>query len=392
MINFLNILGLSMITYSTIKYINYDKNNIKDVLYNIYMENNIYTKHKKVKLTPTIVDSKDYDWGKQLIILIPEGLNPNKFTDNEEIFESALDKKIIIERKRKRIYLSIINKKLKQYDYNKKITKLLKSYHLAGYIGKTLKRDNIILDFTKSTNAHLLVAGYTGTGKSTFIRQLIYGMSKAYNSNHVQFYFSDLKDGGKEAKICYNLSNVTEISTNIEYTNKLIDDMVNEMKERGNLTAKYNKDTFNQLKKEGKTNKPYIIFIIDEFHRLRNQETLNKIELLLSQARSAGIHLILGTQRPSADIIPGTIKANLSSFLSFRTNNELNSRIILDNNKAAHLPTIPRRAIFQTDKCYELQVPLVSNKLFPNNKKMKIINNNIDNNKNEINKEFGRDI
>jgi hypothetical protein len=70
------------------------------MFYIIYICKIIYTNYKKIKLTPTIVESKDYDWGKQLIILIPEGLNPNKFTNNEEIFESALDKKIIIEQKK----------------------------------------------------------------------------------------------------------------------------------------------------------------------------------------------------------------------------------------------------------------------------------------------------
>src|SRR5581483_2391812 len=76
--------------------------------------------------------------------------------------------------------------------------------------------------------------------------------------------------------------------------------------------------------------------------------------------RAAGIHLLCCTQRPDAEAVPGQLKANLPGTVAFRVRAELNSDILLGDKRAAHLPPIPGRALWQFARTEECQVPFVS--------------------------------
>ena len=77
---------------------------------------------------------------------------------------------------------------------------------------------------------------------------------------------------------------------------------------------------------------------------------------ILCLARALGIHVIVSTQRPDRDVLPGQLKANIPAALCFKVKNEINSGIVLDNNKADLLPRIKGRAIWQFDVEREVQV------------------------------------
>ena len=116
---------------------------------------------------------------------------------------------------------------------------------------------------------------------------------------------------------------------------------VREMESRYQLFAGSkvrNIEGYNNLNPDKKM--PYILIIVDEFADLMNvaaKEVEVLIQRLTQKARAAGIHLILATQRPSADVITGVIKSNIPSRISFMVESNLNSRIILDEGGAESL-------------------------------------------------------
>jgi len=106
-----------------------------------------------------------------------------------------------------------------------------------------------------------------------------------------------------------------------------------------------------------RTKMNYHLVVIDEYANLReNKEIQAKVDKLLRICRAVGIYFIICTQRPSAETVPGLIKANTQAVLAFAVKNQVNSRILLDNDKAADIE-IPGRAIYQQgSKDKEVQV------------------------------------
>lgn len=338
------------------------------ILKSVFLVKKIYVEIGGTKLFPTIVENREGKRVDKLVILIPKGLSYKEFYTTQHAFETALDGEIKIEHKGKRVYMSIYKKQLEiRIPFSQEIIDELKEKQLSFPIGYTREGKLIVFDLTNPVTAHLLIGGYTGTGKSSFIRQVIYALSKVYNSKYLNIYFADLKDGGKEAKVASGLDHVKDIAITKQQTKLMITDICDMIEDRGNKLAGLKIDTLHEAKRKGfLLNIPFVVFVIDEFHRLKNDsDSMEGIELLLATARSIGIHLILGTQRPDAQIVPGIIKANLSSVMCFRTKDGVNSRIILDNENASNLPSIPGRGIFATDKEVIVQVPFIDNNVFP---------------------------
>ncbi len=138
-------------------------------------------------------------------------------------------------------------------------------------------------------------------------------------------------------------------------------DMVNRM----DLLLKNKTPKIQEYKEK---NLPYRVLIIDELSQLSpelaSDEAVKKMRKTAHQiltdiiclSAALGIHVILSTQRPDKSVLPGQLKANMPAAISFAVKNGINSRIILDNDKAAELPPIVGRAIWQWDKEREVQV------------------------------------
>ncbi|MFW6311227.1 MAG: FtsK/SpoIIIE domain-containing protein [Nanoarchaeota archaeon] len=341
-------------------YINNPKN-AKETLHNVFITNNIYIKKENDIILPTIIKNKNKEWGKQLIILIPQGLSHKKITDNVDLFETALDKEVEIEHKGKRIYMKIFNNRLKKYyPYKKEIHHNLEKYKLGFPIGYT-KTGFRYLELTKTFH-HLLVGGIMGSGKSVFIRQGLYAMCQVYPKSYLNIYPIDLK-GGLEAKPFSNIPQVIDIAKNKNEAIEMIYYLNNEI-----LNERITK-----LENEGVTNinnsnldLPYILIVFDEFAEVSSiGKAMEGIERLLRICRFAGMHLIIATQRPDRKIVQGQQKANIPATVAFKTRNGVNSRILLDDESSAELPNISGRGILQTNKNEIIQVPyLKTNKIY----------------------------
>ncbi|MDR0985284.1 MAG: DNA translocase FtsK [Endomicrobium sp.] len=216
-------------------------------------------------------------------------------------------------------------------------------------LGKTIDGLSYITDLI--TMPHMLIAGTTGSGKSIGIHSIIISiLYKAY-PNEVKLMLIDPKRVEmliyKNIPHLYNpctssnkaciITNPKEAVIALKKLSSIMDDRYSKFaKEAVRNIEEYN----NKMVLLKKQKEFYIVTIIDEFADLMlvaQKETEHYIQRLSQMARAVGIHLILSTQRPSVNIITGTIKANLPARLSFQTASKIDSRVILDSFGAENL-------------------------------------------------------
>ena len=205
-------------------------------------------------------------------------------------------------------------------------------------VGKDVGGEVVVCDLEKIP--HLLIAGQTGSGKSAGLNSLIVSLLYKASPDDLRFILVDPKrvEFSKFRGMPHSLFEKTITEPN-EALNAL-KWAENEMNRRYTVLSKYScskLSEYNSLPdvKSGKINKlPHIVIIVDELANLMMSavggEIESKVSSIAALARAAGIHLIVATQRPSADVITGTIKANLTSRIAFRVPDATNSRIILD--------------------------------------------------------------
>lgn len=201
---------------------------------------------------------------------------------------------------------------------------------------------------------HLLVAGSTGSGKSVFMNTLIGSLIARHTAKDLRFIMIDPKMVEMAA---YNALPhmarpvVTDAQTDAK---QVLNEVVAEMEDRYQkmrAVGVRNIDGFNELIKTRKRNEfiefdgrwapmPYLVLIIDEMAdmmMLLGKDAEQPITRIAQKARAAGIHMVIATQRPSAEVVTGLIKANFPTRVAFRVLSGIDSRTILDQNGAETL-------------------------------------------------------
>lgn len=206
-------------------------------------------------------------------------------------------------------------------------------------LGKDVTGNTIISSIANMP--HLLIAGATGSGKSVCINTIIMSILYKARPDEVKLIMIDPKV--VELNVYNNIPHLLiPVVTNAKKAQFSLNWAVQEMEKRYQLFAKNNvKDmqSYNEL--DTITEKmPQIVIIIDELADLMMvaaTEVEDAICRLAQMARAAGMHLIVATQRPSVDVITGTIKANIPSRISFQVSSQIDSRTILDMSGAEKL-------------------------------------------------------
>lgn len=206
-------------------------------------------------------------------------------------------------------------------------------------LGKDVTGNTIISSIANMP--HLLIAGATGSGKSVCINTIIMSILYKARPDEVKLIMIDPKV--VELNVYNNIPHLLiPVVTNAKKAQFSLNWAVQEMERRYQLFAKNNvKDmqSYNEL--DTITEKmPQIVIIIDELADLMMvaaAEVEDAICRLAQMARAAGMHLIVATQRPSVDVITGTIKANIPSRISFQVSSQIDSRTILDMSGAEKL-------------------------------------------------------
>ncbi len=313
---------------------NKNENNNPEFLEKILLDFGVSGKIKKVSHGP-VVTLNEFEPAAGIkvskIINLADDIARNTSSESARIATIPGSNTVGIElpkSSRENVYLSEI---LNNSEYKKKEIKL------PIALGKNISGIPIIGDL--GSMPHLLIAGTTGSGKSVCINTIILSLLYRHTPDRCKFILIDPK--------------MLELST-YEGVPHLLCPVITEAKKAASVLGWVVKEMENRYKlmtKEGVRNidgynakhellMPYIVVVVDEMSDLMlvaGKEIENYIQKLSQMARAAGIHIIMATQRPSVDVITGTIKANFPTRISFQVTSKIDSRTILGEQGAEQL-------------------------------------------------------
>ena len=212
-----------------------------------------------------------------------------------------------------------------------------KNIKLPIALGKSISGSPIIGDL--SSMPHLLIAGTTGSGKSVCINTIITSLLYKLNPDVCKFILIDPKM--LELSYYEGIPHlITPVITDAKKATSALGWTVKEMNSRYKLMSKVGVRNIDGYNSKHKLKMPYIVVVVDEMSDLMlvaGKEIENYIQKLSQMARAAGIHIIMATQRPSVDVITGTIKANFPTRISFQVSSKIDSRTVLGEQGAEQL-------------------------------------------------------
>ena len=204
-------------------------------------------------------------------------------------------------------------------------------------LGKSISGVPILGDL--STMPHLLIAGTTGSGKSVCINTIILSLLYKHPPDKCKFILIDPKM--LELSTYEGIPHLLcPVITEPKKATSVLGWVVKEMENRYKLMTREGVRNIDSYNSKHKLSMPYIVVIVDEMSDLMHvagKEIENYIQKLSQMARASGIHIIMATQRPSVDVITGTIKANFPTRISFQVSSKIDSRTILGEQGAEQL-------------------------------------------------------
>ncbi|MDP1661401.1 MAG: DNA translocase FtsK 4TM domain-containing protein [Phycisphaerales bacterium] len=243
---------------------------------------------------------------------------------------------------------------------------------LPMFLGKDASGEPLIVDLTKMP--HMLIAGTTGSGKSVCMNSILMSFMYTKKPNELKLVLVDPKmvelSQFKDIPhlMCPVVTEMSKAAAILEWAVRKMDERYELLAEAGcTNVAAYNSLSFDELKERfnckddaeaAKIPKklPYMVFVIDELADLMmtNKEVETSIIRMAQKARAVGMHLILATQRPQANVVTGLIKSNMPSRIAFKVASGMDSRIVMDQ-KGAELLLGQGDMLFLSPRTSELQ-------------------------------------
>ena len=314
--------------------LNKNENNNPEFLEKILLDFGVNGKIKKVSYGP-VVTLNEFEPAAGIkvskIINLSDDIARNTSSESARIATIPGSNTVGIELPnllRENVYLSEI---LNTTDFKKKEIKL------PIALGKNISGTPVVGDL--SSMPHLLIAGTTGSGKSVCINTIILSLLYKHTPEKCKFILIDPKMlelstyEGVPHLLCPVITEAKKAASVLGW-------VVKEMESRYRLMTKEGVRNIDSYNAKHKLPMPYIVVVVDEMSDLMlvaGKEIENYIQKLSQMARAAGIHIIMATQRPSVDVITGTIKANFPTRISFQVTSKIDSRTILGEQGAEQL-------------------------------------------------------
>lgn len=300
------------------------------------------------------IRKKELENKTEIVFTLRNGQDPNEIKKKEFVFQQFFGKQIEIKGDLKRFILNIYQKPLiKDLIYNYNDIKPYLNYNLPIICGINQSGKWRSFDLTK--HPHILIAGETGSGKSSMLRNILVTLIKTKQPSQLHLYLADCKKS--EFSIFRNVEHVKCVLSKPVDIRKMLISIKKELDERSDLTDVFEVSHIDDLPKEHK--RPYIIVCIDEFVMLRKDEHIMSILTeIVAIGRTLGVFAILSMQRPSGDILDTSIRANLTVRMGFQVADKTNARII--NTEGAEKIEQPGRFKLRITQLEEIQSPFLS--------------------------------
>lgn len=302
----------------------------------------------------------------RLVWKLPEGVTLRDVLNQQEAIEHACNGEVICSMDNGRLVMDVMRRPVP------KLVTFHEFYRQSRPPGQMMiglgcsRRGYIHADLAELP--HLLIGGMTGGGKSVFLNQVLTHLVAANDPNRLRISCIDLKGGVELApygKLPHALHGVID---SIEGAAGALSDVRQEIDRRLvelRIAGLRDIEAWNA----GRDPKwPRIVVVVDEVAELTVREVgkdqavqaaqkaaTGRLSEIARLGRAAGVHLIVCTQRPDAEAVPGQLKANLAATVAFRVRSAINSAILLESDKAALLPHIPGRAIWAHERLEEFQ-------------------------------------
>lgn len=286
---------------------------------------------------------------------LPNGLNPDLLKKNFYSFQQHFGKSIELDGEVKKFELKIYHQSMpKELLYNFEQIKPNADNHRLGVIcGKDKYGQYVSFDLLQQP--HILIAGETGSGKSTQLRSILTTLIKIKKPSELELYLGDCKKS--EFHIFKKVEHVKCVHSSTRDIKKMLLHIKKELDERSDLTEMFEVGHIDDVPNEHK--RPYLIVCIDEFVMLRkDEEIMDILTEVVAIGRTLGVYAILSMQRPNAKVLDTTIRTNLTVSMGFKLRDGIESKIA--NTPDAHKIAVPGRFVMNSDKIYEIQAPYLT--------------------------------
>lgn len=276
------------------------------------------------KAFPILKEREETEVSTVYKFTLPAGISSEDFERNRLAIQQHIGRDIDIKYTYKEIWVEVFEQGQKEvYEFE-----LVKCKGRVEFPVGYDRRGRLKTCDLSSGEPHLLIAGETGSGKSTVLRAII---TNLILDKGLKLHLIDLKRGA-EFQIFAKCKNVASFARTKTEAAQVLNAISKEVDRRYDLFYKHDCVDIKEFNKLW-GGMGYELLIIDEFADLQQEKgCIALLEEIAAKARACGIHLIISTQRPDHIILNGRIKANVTTVLGLKTMNEANSRIILDKS------------------------------------------------------------
>lgn len=325
-------------------------------------------KDNQIKLYPRLVRTGWNGKNRVYYYQLPVGLSYKEIIKKLHVIESDLKceviPKLLENDRRAHFSLTVLSGHLLDYIEFKNELEHINGGGLwipLGWSRRGLEQINLEDD----NSCHMLIGGGTGAGKSTLARLFLVSTHMKYSRDDVRFWLCDLKHGNDIAMLGNNPLLVDRIVEEPEQVEPLADELSEEIKRRYTTFKANGCRDLKAYNAKSKTKIPHIILFVDEYTKLEGKQfaaSREKLSKITGEARGAGVHVIVSCHRPTANLIPGTMKNNMAAVVAFRCN-PVSARVLLGEDEWESSMMIDKeiagRALFKWKDEVLMQVPLI---------------------------------